>query len=499
MNLIEALDFNAWSRPEHPAVIEGDAQLTYAQLSARIRSAQARLESLGIGQGQLVGVCLKDSTAHLVVIHALARAGMVMLPMDCRWSRSEQERLVSHFRPQAVVVEDEADTLDAARCIAVAVIDCPEAHPHGPEPALADDLPLLLSLSSGTTGRPKGPCITHGQMLRRFWTHWINLGLNSRARYVSATPLYFGGGRTFAMSVLFSGGTVILFPPPFDAAALCMAVERYEATSAFLVPTQLRRLLDLGPDAARRLQRLDPLISSGAPLYPDEREAIRRNVCPNLYEYYASTEGGGITLSAPADQALFPDSVGRAVFAVEIQIVDENHDLVPPGTIGRLRYRGPGVASGYYEDDAASSEAFRDGWFYPGDLAEKNEAGYVFIRGRTKDVIIRGGVNIHAAEVEAVLCGHPAVAESAVVGRPSQVLGEEVAAFVVLKAAVEANALATWCRARLAPYKVPRDFIRVDALPKNSAGKVRKAELVARLEPIQSPLDSNGPDVRHRT
>jgi acyl-coenzyme A synthetase/AMP-(fatty) acid ligase len=98
-----------------------------------------------------------------------------------------------------------------------------------------------------------------------------------------------------------------------------------------------------------------------------------------------------------------------------------------------------------------------------------------------------------------VLCGHPAVAESAVVGRPSQVLGEEVAAFVVLKAAVEANALATWCRARLAPYKVPRDFIRVDALPKNSAGKVRKAELVARLEPIQSPLDSNGPDVRHRT
>lgn len=486
MNLAESIDFHARARPDRIAIVKDDAAVSYRQLAARIRASAGALRAVGIREGSLVGVCLKDTIDHLVIIYALARMGAVMMPMDWRWSAGEKERLIAHFGTEAVVVEGDAAPLAGCRNIAVDMVarGAPQDSAALDAPAAASaDLPLLLSLSSGTTGRPKGPRITHEQMLRRFWTHWINLGLNSADRYVSATPLYFGGGRTFAMSVLFSGGTVVLFPPPFEVSALCDEVERQQATSAFLVPTQLRKLLELPPERQAAMRRLKLLISSGSPLYPDERQAIRERICENFVEYYASTEGGGVSISTPADQLRHGDSVGRAVFAVEMEIVDDRHRPLPHGTIGRLRYRGPGVATGYYADEAATLEAFRDGWYYPGDLGEMNAEGYVFLRGRSKDMIIRGGVNIHPGEIEMILSTHPAVGEAAVVGRPSKILGEEVVAFVVTRGDVTDEALAEWCRGKLAPYKMPAAFLRVGELPKNSAGKVLKSELAARLHP----------------
>jgi acyl-CoA synthetase (AMP-forming)/AMP-acid ligase II len=346
------------------------------------------------------------------------------------------------------------------------------------------DAPLLLSLSSGTTGRPKGPVVTHQQFLRRFWTHWIDMGLNARETYVSATPMYFGGGRTFSMSLLFSGGTVVLFPPPYKAAELAAEVARRGATSAFLVPTLLRRLLDLSDAEAAPLRAMRLLLSSGAPLHPEERREIRRRLCPNFCEYYASTEGGGVSLLRPEDMDVHDDSVGRPVFGVEVAIFDDDFNPLPAGEVGRLGYRGPGVATGFHEDPEATREVFRDGWFFPGDLASVNAAGYVFLKGRKKDMVIRGGINIYPVEVEAALQSHPAVVEAAVVGWPSRELGEEVAAFVVLRGAATPEELRATCAGRLAPYKVPREIIVVDEMPKNAAGKVVKATLAARLPPL---------------
>lgn len=482
MNLADAIEFHARSRPDHPAVLGDAIALTYRDLAVRLAATEEHFRTRGISREALIGVCLKDTWEHVVVIYTLARMGAVMLPLDWRWSTEEKERVVKHFKAAHVVVERDAEVLSGCSNLVLDQVIEIERQSRKP-PVQGSDLPLLLSLSSGTTGLPKGPRITHDQMLRRFWTHWINLGLNSSDRYLSATPLYFGGGRTFAMSVLFSGGTLILFPPPFDAASLCDEITRREATSTFLVPTQLRKLLELPPERTRSLQRLKLLICSGAPLFPHEREAVRERVSANLTEYYASTEGGGVSIATPQDQQLYPDSVGRAVFAVEIQIVDENHRPLAPGNVGRLRYRGPGVASAYFANEAASCEAFRDGWFYPGDLAETNRSGYVFIRGRTKDVIIRGGVNIHPSEIETVICGHPAVAEAAVVGQPSKLFGEEVVAFVVFREEMEVGGLRDWCAGRLAPYKIPKEFIAVTELPRNSAGKVLKSDLMGRIEP----------------
>ncbi len=482
MNLAEALDFHARSQPDKVALIKGDEVIDYRSFAARVRGCARRLHAAGLEPGALVGVCVKDTVGHITVIYALARLGVVMLPMDVRWNEEEKQRLVTHFKPAAVIVEPGAEELSGCRCLSIDTVAgevlADEAADDAPM-AAGPDLPLLMSLSSGTTGRPKGPRITHEQMLCRFRTHWINLGFNADDRYVSATPLYFGGGRTFAMSVLFAGGTLVLFPPPFKVHDLPPEIERVKATSIFLVPTQLRKLLEEDASVLDAMSSLRLLISSGAPLFPQERVEIRERICPNLIEYYASTEGGGVSISKPADQLRHGDSVGRAIFAVDIEIVGEDHAALPAGQIGRLRYRGPGVATAYFNDEEASRDAFRDGWFYPGDLAERNEDGFVFLRGRAKDMIIRGGVNIHPGEVEEILSTHPQVSEAAVVGRPSKVLGEEVAAFVIAKGKVEPAELIAWCKERLAPYKVPVEVILRDGLPKNSSGKVLKKDLVA--------------------
>ena len=483
LNLADALTSHARNIPDREAIVERGTSLSYGALTERVLQIATYFSAKALPPHAIIGVALRDTGLHLSILYGLARAEFLILPMDCRWTAVEKERVARHFGASLVLCES-GDTL--APDIATEIVDrdwlssierlrATHSFPS------SGDTPLLLSLSSGTTGRPKGPLIAHKHFFRRFMTHWINLGLNGRQRFMSATPLYFGGGRTFAMSILFSGGTVIMNPPPYQPLELIAAIEQTAASSLFLVPTTLRRLLEQNDAALAPLQKLDLLISSGAPLTPPERRDIKQRLCRNFFEYYASTEGGGISLLAPEDHALHLDSVGRPIFAVDVEVVDDAGNALPSGAVGLLRYRGPGVAEGYYRDEEASREAFRDGWFYPGDLAALDARGYIFLRGRSKDMILRGGVNIYPAEIEATLMLHPAVAEAAVFAVPSVEFGEEVAAFVQLRSAVEVSELRQWCEGKLAPYKRPKVVTVVEAMPRNSAGKVSKIELLALL------------------
>ena len=495
LNLADPLDHHAAARPDHVALEQGDRIITHAEFRDQVRRSAAHLAGLGLAPGDVVGVALRDHLDHLVLMYALARARLAMLPIDWRWSPVEKERVAQHFGARLVLVE-EGDCVAGARCAAVDAA-WHEAVARAPQRGIGEfesrgDDPLLLSLSSGTTGRPKGPMVSHRQFLARFWAHWIDLELNGRDRYLSATPVYFGGGRSFCMSVLFAGGTVIQFPPPWEPEALVDEVARRRATSLFLVPTLLRRLLALPDRALTGMKSMRLLLSSGSALEREERREIRERLCANFCEYYASTEGGGISLNTPADQDRHPDSVGRAIFGVDIEIVDEAHRVLPRGETGLLRYRGPGCATAFYRDPQASAEAFRDGWFYPGDLACLDAEGFVFLRGRAKDMIIRGGINIYPAEIEAALMAHPQVSDAAVFGVPAKERGEEIAAFVCLKSDIgddkvsDADILA-WCRERLAPYKIPAFLRRAPELPRNSAGKILKTELARRLA-AEAPL-----------
>lgn len=480
MNLADALDIHARARPTHLALIDGARRIPYVEVAAIVRDLASRLVVLPADAP--VGVCLRDTAEHVLVLYALARAGRAILPMDARWTEAERLNVAAHFGASLVLLEPDMPAVPGLRCATVAdAAGWPSQNVAFTQDA---DTPFVLSLSSGTTGRPKGPLIAHRHFLARFRTHWINMGLNGRDRFLCATPLYFGGGRTFAMSVLFSGGTVVMCPPPASPEAILGAIAEQDITSLFLVPTQFRRLLALSDAALAPMRRLHLLFSSGAPLSREERVEIAARLCPDFFEYYASTEGGGVSLLGPGDIAAHGDSVGRPVFAVEVEVVDDEGRPLPAGEAGLLRYRGPACATSYHRDPEASAEAFRDGWFYPGDLASVDADGFVTLRGRRKDMIIRAGINVYPADVEAALNAHPAVGESAVVGWPSREFGEEIAAFVRLAAPADPEAVLDFARARLPRPKWPRAVFVVEDLPRNSGGKVLKRELALRLTPI---------------
>lgn len=476
MPFSEVFRLHARLRGRKVAIRQGNRSIDFRSLERAVNAVAFALRGTGVRRGDIVGVALKDRAEHLIVLIALARIGAIILPMDWRWSEREQRAVAERYAARLVLLE----TL-------------PPNPPQGwrevmPEwfaetervyvdEEVADDSPFLLSLSSGTTGMPKGPCVTHRQFENRFMAYWINLTMNAHDRFVLATPLYHGGGRGFALAMIFAGATVSLFPPPYTPQALVAHVAAVQGTAIFLVPTILRRLLDAQFDSIA-FPTLRKLISSGSALYREERMAIRSRLTPHLYEIYSSTEGGAASIMGPEDMALAPESVGRPAFRVELEIVDEAHGPLPPGEVGRLRYRSPASPRGYFVGD--SSEAFRDGWYYPGDLASLDPDGFVFLKGRVKDMIIRGGVNIFPGDVEKVLLECGGVADAAVIGTPSREFGEELVAFVVSPSGVTREALVAHCEAHLAPYKVPRRVLFVDGLPRNSSGKVLKADL-ARL------------------
>jgi acyl-CoA synthetase (AMP-forming)/AMP-acid ligase II len=477
MSLTETLRWHARHRPAKAAIREAGKTIDYATLDRTINGLCHELVGRGIARGQLVGVGLDDDAEHLITILALARIGAVLLPVDRRWNQAEKRSVIDRFKADHAIMSRHEDGHAEGW-----LVPQPDWFSGSDEPYIDEQVteksPLLLSLSSGTTGLPKGPRLTHEQLMSRFMVYWIDMGMNSSDLFVVATPLYFGGGRAFAIGMLWAGGTIDMFPPPYKPEELVAHVAEVGGTAMFLVPTLLRRLMTIEQDGLL-FPNLRVLISSGSVLFGHEQAQVREKLTPNLFQYYASTEAGGVSILTPGNYDGHEDSVGRPCFRVEVEVVDEEDKPVPRGTEGRLRYKSPASPDGYYLGESA--EAFQGGYFYPGDLALIATDGYVYLRGRSKDIIIRGGVNIHPGDIEQVLQQVPGVVESAVVAMPSADHGEEVAAFVVVKGATTEAELIAACRQHLAPYKTPKKIVFVDALPRNGIGKVLKKQLQARL------------------
>jgi len=495
MNLADAIEINARRRPDHPAIIGPDGHvMRYHEYGTAVSRWATVLANMKFGPGDIIGLNLKDTAEHLIALYAIARAGAAILPMDWRWTEEEKTRIVDFFGAKAVFSEADDPFLSANGGWSNLVLDAEwqdsveNVEPRTEFP-VSENQALLLALSSGTTGTPKGPLITHEQFLARFLIYLITIGFSERDRYLCATPLYFGGCRGYSMCSLYAGGTILLHPPPYDVSDLLSYANRFGATRLFLVPTLLRRLLALDGGAAEAplFETLELLFSTGAVLHPEEREELMQRFCPRYLNFYGSTDGGGCSALLWDDPTDVANSVGRPVFGATLEIVNSDDSPVKNGDVGRIRYRHPGTASGYFNDAEASKGSFRDGWYFPGDLGWTNDAGYLFLAGRESDMIIRGGVNIYPAEIEHVLTLHEGVHEAAVLGWPSREFGEEIAAFVVLApnaSGQDPSELTDYCRQRMAPYKVPKEIFRVDALPKSGVGKVLKTELAKELSPL---------------
>jgi acyl-CoA synthetase (AMP-forming)/AMP-acid ligase II len=483
-SIVDGIFHNARRRPAHHAIVDRRHTITYAELAVLVAKTARHLQELGVTQGSTVGVALRDDADHVIALLAVAALGAVILPIDVRWTAEEKRRLAAHFGATLVLLP----AVDSLPGLSVAVVGdewrSAVAGNNGDAAFVRRrDQPLLISLSSGTTGTPKGPLVTHGHTLSRLYIYAVSLTFNDADRFMAATPLYFGGARYMTLAYLFMGATVVLFPPPYEPEQLAAAVRDNTISALFLVPTLLRRLME-SPQAAPAFSDLRLMISSGASLYPAERRKIMRDLCPNFFNFYSSSEGGGISLLRPEHPDEVSLSVGKVVFGAEVQIVDDSHREATAGEVGAIRYRGGAVADSYYRNPEESAAAFRDGWYYPGDLGKIDANGFLHITGRVKDMIIRGGVNIYPAEIEQTLVAHPAVSEAAVIGWPSHDRGEEVACFVVCRGAVEESELIAHCRASLAPYKIPKRIFIVGELPRSALGKVLKPALVERLRSL---------------
>ncbi len=482
-NVAEFITMNAGRRPEKAALIQGDRTITYAALDRAHFSVAASLQGLGLGRGEIVGIAMRDGIDYVVTMMAAFRLGIVVLPMDSRWTPAEKANVARHFGAKAVILDDAGDGRVAdSRAIAFRS-DWLAADAGGlrlPD-NFSEDEPLVLSLSSGTTGIPKGPMISHKHYMLRQQTEWMALGYLQTDINLCATPLYFGGGRYFTMAYLMAGGTVVINSPPYEVEELAAVVARHRVTNTFLVPTLLRRIAAAPAEVRAPFQAMRFVISSGSALHPTEAADLSEKVNRCIINHYASTEGGSVSMHNPTVDGPANGSVGRAVLGSTLQIADENDNPLPVGATGLIRHKAPWHPSGFYNSPEESKRAFRHGWYYPGDIGHVDERGYLFITGRAKDMIIRGGVNIYPDEIEAALLQRPEVVDVAVVGRSHPELGEEVVAFVVPGGPMIADDLKAHCRASLAAYKVPVEFISIDAMPRNQSGKILKHILRARF------------------
>lgn len=483
IHLVENLRLIARARPDDPAVIDGERIWSFAELHRAATNVAVVLRRAGIGRGDIVALRLEDSALYLIVIYALMRVGAIAQPLDLSLTNAERSLLLRRFGAKAIIAAPgamavgEVPMLAASEAWLAATAD-PNAIDDVP---FDPTLPCHLATSSGTTGAPKGFFLDHVQQKARF-RFYAGLGIGRGDRHLAAIGLHFSVGLRSALGAIDLGGVAVVNQGLTDAASFVTACLRRDITWTYMVPVYLRMLVDAARGTRLMLPRMRCLIVTGAKLWDQERRAIREHLTPNLYETFGANETGAVTVASPADQDMRPGSVGRGLPGWEVEAVGPDDAALPPGELGELRMRGPGLVAGYVGDAEASTRQFRDGWFYSGDLGSVDGDGYVTIGGRADDRINFNGIKFHPAEVEAVLLAHPAVAEAAVVGWITPRQQEVPIGFVVRRGEADQRGLIDFCRSRLAAYKIPMKIIFMPELPKTGSGKVLRRELRARLD-----------------
>jgi acyl-CoA synthetase (AMP-forming)/AMP-acid ligase II len=475
LNITDILTEHAARRPDHPAIEDGDRVLTYAELDRRVDDAAANLQSLGIAPGDFVGVMLPDSTEHLVTLLALARAGAVMVAIDDALSASEQRRATEHADLKAVIAAAESPALGDARIVPVATIcrSCPAPFERRP---LDADHPLVMSQSSGTTGAPKSFLWSHHRMWLQVPRMQRCFGLAGQDRYLALVKMAFFWERKLCLTMFCLGGTVVVNRAQ-TLTDLVARIRNNRITLLTLTPAHVRFLLDHPAEPEPLFPLVRAMIVGSAPTTHERRLLVRRRLTPNFYEQLGTNEAGPLIVGRPADHDARPGAIGRAADGLEAQVLGEDGRPLPPGEVGLLGFRGAGLPAEYIGNPEANRRAFRDGWYYPGDLAAIDAEGFIFFKGRADDVINFEGVKFYPIEIERALLAHPAIAEAAVFGWPHSRRGEVAVAFVVATTSLTVEELQAFCRQHMAAYKVPPWFGFVDKMPKNAAGKIMKTRL----------------------
>ncbi len=481
MNLVQPIINHARSRPDALALVEGDRAIRYAELAELVLRTASRLSALGVSAGDRVGLCLRDSWEHVIGFLAVARMGAVAVPLHWRATRAEISPLATSLALKLALVETESAIdldcalvpVDSAWHRSVGRCELPSDLPD------SWDTPFVVAASSGSTGAPKFSIATHLQFYCGIAGFTELVALSGRHRYLSTMPLYFSAGRLGLLSHLLRGDCVLLHGGLVDGQDFVRAATALKATVGFVVPSLLRDLVAAAGDDTL-LPGLARLTSAGAPLFPEEKHGALRKLSPSFCEMYGTAETNAISLLRSEDIGEHAGSVGQPHSLAEVQVVDEDDRPLPNGEAGKLRVRGPTLTAPLAAPGQPIHTGFRDGWYYPGEIATLDDRSFIYLTGRSSELIIRQGAKIHPAEIEAVLQRHPDILECAVIGHRAPSNEEEVIAFIVGRRPLEMASVVALCRTHLAPHKRPQHIRFVDALPKNASGKIDKKEL-ARL------------------
>ena len=501
VNYAEQVRRHALRRPARTAVIDGDLELTYADLDERATRLATALLAAGLRPGDRVALLMDNTHRPVEVMVACARAGFVHVPLDFRLTADDVRAILADCLPSAVIVDEPylavADAvhpdLPGVAVWARGAGGYDELLAAGgtrpPDVEVHDTDVFSILYTSGTTGRAKGVTATHQQTLDNAMAVIAATGIGESSRAIVSYPHNSAGTVHHVWGpVLVSGGLLVMTDVrQFRADRFLALVERHRVTHCQLVPTMLFRLLD-HPDRDRYdLSSLQTVGYASAPIPPERvREALDA-FGPTLLQMYGMTETTSLaTVLSPADHVraaggdehLFA-SCGRAAPGVEITLQDDGGRPAPVGEIGEIVMRGRWLTTHYWNDPDRTAETIRDGWLHSGDLGRMDAEEYLYVVDRKKDLLITGAAKVASTEVESVLYGHPAVLEAAVVGLPDREWGERIHAVVAPRPghAVTADELIAFCRERLAHFKCPKSAEVRAELPKTSTGKLAKGVL----------------------
>ena len=484
MALLSLLDHTLLGGTDRPALETDAAQFTFGDLEARSNQLAQVLHARGLRAGDRVAYLLPNRVEIVDLWLACVKLGLIAVPINVLYQAREIAHIVSDAQPMAIITTSDRMSDLPAQTTAWDVEQL--AREAGADslsrerPAIARDVvthvdtPLALVYTSGTTGASKGAILTHGNFASNAVVLNASWGMRRDDRMLTALPLFHVHGLGNALHCWLLSGCHMKLVPRFESPRAAGWFTTYRPTVFFGVPTMYIRLLELEPTVAREIGGHARLFVCGsAPLPVQVLEAFRERFGHVILERYGMTETLMI-VSNPYFGERRAGTVGVPLPLTAVRIVADGGADVADGISGELWVKGPNVCAGYWNRPEATASSFRDGWFRTGDIGVCARDGYITLEGRRSELIISGGFNIYPREIEELLLEQPGIHEATVVGRPDPSRGEVPVAYLVAEHTIDIVALEAYLRTQLASFKIPRNFVCVDALPRTALGKVQK-------------------------
>jgi acyl-CoA synthetase (AMP-forming)/AMP-acid ligase II len=498
VNIGNLLSLNARKFPELHAIECEGRSYTYRQFNEEVNKLANGLLEKGVNKGEKVALMMKNSDHFVFSFFAIAKIGAVAVPVNFRLTSSEVQYILKQADAVVVVCDLEFEGIIAAASessevrMVITIGDPSKENFLSYESVLSvdnnepnvtvteqDDLEILYT--SGTTGSPKGALFDHNRIFKVGITVTINMGLRPHERILHVAPLFHSAQlNLFLISGVALGATHIIHRD-FHPVKTLQAIQEHKITHFFGVPAMFNFLLQVPNAAEYDLTSIRRCGYGAAPMAPElVKKSIQLFKTDQFYNLCGLTEGGpGGILLDPEGHERHLGKGGKPIFLTETRVVDDKGMDVKPGVVGEFIIKSEMVMKEYYKKPEETSNTIKDGWLYTGDLATMDTEGYITLVDRKKDMIITGGENVYSVEVEGVLFEHPAVMDAAIIGLPDEIWGEAVCAIIVPKEGVVINEeeLKSFCRQKLAGYKVPRKIVIEEQLPRNASGKILKYQL----------------------